>query len=199
MSEDSFNDLIVRVRARDPEAEAELFDRYVHRLIGLARKELRCLPPHKVDPESVANSVLGSFFIRFREGQFEFTNRESFWGLLALITLRKCGHRIDYWFGKIRDFRREEFSVSSPSPSAELGPTWEPLAREPTPLESAIARETVEQLMLKLNADERPILELLLKGCTPLEISRQVGRTEYKVRQVQELVQTLLIELLKDH
>ena len=53
MAEDSVPDLLVRWRAGDQQAAAELFRRYTHRLVALARSRLpACLTP-RVDPEDV--------------------------------------------------------------------------------------------------------------------------------------------------
>jgi hypothetical protein len=69
-ADDSFSDLMTRLRAGDPGAAAELFHRFQHRLIALARSRLDSRIRQKTDPESVVQSALGSFFLRERDGQF---------------------------------------------------------------------------------------------------------------------------------
>ena len=87
---DSFQELIEQLRAGDNAAATEVFNRFARRIVGLARQQLHAALRSKVDPEDVLQSVFRSFFNRQREGRFAIENWDSLWGLLALITVRKC-------------------------------------------------------------------------------------------------------------
>ncbi|MEY3459908.1 MAG: hypothetical protein RL215_3065, partial [Planctomycetota bacterium] len=116
-----FDDLMRRLTEGDEQAAAELFDRYARRLMGVARQRLGFVA-HKVDPESVVQSVMMSFFQRQREGRVELINWKSLWGLLSTITLRKCGHRVEFFLAARRNVGRE----NSPTlHSDDSLPTWE--------------------------------------------------------------------------
>ena len=62
--------------------------------------------------------------------------------------------------------------------------SWHAVARDPSPVEAAILAETVEQLMDRLDDRGRQILALSLQGCTPQEVSSQVGQSVRTVQRV---------------
>lgn len=186
----SFDDLMVQLRRSNQDAATELFDRFTNRLIALARTRLRSLPPQKEDPEDVANSALKSFFVRFRDDEFELNSWDGLWGLLARITLRKCGHRIEYHRAACRDVYRE--LSSQPAAGDESATFFEAIARDPSPSEAAVAVETVEGLMRPLEQRDREILALALQGFSSPEVSAQVGCTERTVRRVLERIRNRL-------
>jgi RNA polymerase sigma-70 factor (ECF subfamily) len=179
---DSFAEHQARLQARDDTAAQELFERFAGRLIALARSRFATALQHKVDPEDVVQSAYKSFFHRYDEGKFKLGGWDSLWGLLTVITLRKCAQRVAYYRAEARDPARE---VSAPP--TEAGESWrEPLGREPTPLEAVEFTETVEQLFAAMSEEDRPVLELSLQGHTTQEISERLGRAERTVRLLRE-------------
>jgi RNA polymerase sigma-70 factor (ECF subfamily) len=178
----SFPDFLARLHGGDDAAARELFGRFAHQLIALALRHIDAGLRHKVDPEDIVQSVYKSFFVRYGAGNLDVVNWNSLWGLLTLITMRKCAERAAYHRAECRDAARDV----SPPLEEEAAPWLEPLGREPTPLEAAVLSETVEQLFAGLDEDERPILELSLQGYTTREISEQLGRAERTVRLLRE-------------
>src|SRR5262245_42969931 len=86
---------IGRLQAGDPAAARPLWDRYFHRLVGLARKRLRDAPRRAVDEEDVALSAFDSFCRNAEAGRFpDLTDRTSLWRVLAILTLRKAAHHL---------------------------------------------------------------------------------------------------------
>src|SRR6516162_9245710 len=165
---DSFHEFLTRLRAKDGDAARELFRRFTGQLITLARRRLDGPLCHKVDSEDVVQSTYKSFFRRYDEGELDFVNWNSLWGLLTLITLRKCADRVAYHRAERRDAAREVSAPPGPDGAAALP---EALGREPTPHEAAVLTETVDRLLEGLGADERPIVELSLQGHSTREIS----------------------------
>src|SRR5262245_52754646 len=100
---DSFPKWMDRLRARDDDAARELFRRFTQQLIALARRQFHPALRHKVDPEDVVQSAYKSFFFRYGEGNLDVGNWDSLWGLLTLITLRKCADRVAYHRAERRD------------------------------------------------------------------------------------------------
>jgi RNA polymerase sigma-70 factor (ECF subfamily) len=190
--EASFDDLMARLRGGEQDAATQLFRQFGHRLIGLARGHLDRRLQTKVDPEDIVQSAFKSFFPRIAEGQFELENWESLWSLLVVITLRKCGRKVEMFHGAHRDVRKEVAPAGADDDSAA---SWEAIAREPTPSEAAILAETVEQVMQGLKDNERKILELRLQGFTAPEIGAQIGRSEYTVNWVLKRVRKRLKHL----
>jgi RNA polymerase sigma-70 factor (ECF subfamily) len=184
-AKDSFAEWLARLRARDDTAARELFDRFACQLIALARGRLAGALRHKVDPEDIVQSAYKSFFRSHGEGKVELESWNSLWGLLTLITLRKCADRAAYHRAECRDLAREA--------AAEPETPWpEAPGREPTPFEAVALGETVEQLLAALDEDERPILELSLQGYTTQEISARLGRAERTVRRLREQIRNRL-------
>src|SRR5260370_36540204 len=105
-ADDSFADLKTRLRGGDPSAAAEIFHRFQHRLIALAHSRLNALLRAKVAPESVVQSAFDSFFRGERAGKFVLSDWNSLWGLLAQITVWKCGNRNEHFLPACRDVRR---------------------------------------------------------------------------------------------
>jgi RNA polymerase sigma-70 factor (ECF subfamily) len=152
-------------------------------LVGLARQHLDARLAAKVDPEDVVQSAYKSFFVRQRTGGLEIGSWDGLWGVLTVITLRKCADRAAYYRTEKRDVTREV----APAPADASGPAMCDLAldREPRPDEAAVLAETVEGLFRAVDdPDERVILELSLQGFTAGEISEKLGRAERSVRRL---------------
>ncbi len=186
---DSFADLEQRLRAGDQHAATEVFRRFENRLIALARSELDAQVRRKEDPEDVVQSVYGSFFRRHHDGQFDLGTWDSLWSLLTVITVRKCLNRARRYRSQRRNVAGEVDLVTFDGAADGL---CEAIDREPTPLEAVVLRETVEQMMRGLDADDRAIIELNLQGFSAAEIAAQLGRSERTVRRVRERVKERL-------
>jgi RNA polymerase sigma-70 factor (ECF subfamily) len=164
--------------------------RFTRRLIGLARGHLDARLQHKIDPEDVVQSAFKSFFLRYGEGALGAEGWDGLWGLLTLITLRKCADRVRHLRAERRDISRE---AASPAEGAE--PWREAISREPSPEEAAVLAETVEQVLRGLDEKERPIFELSLQGYSAQEISESLGRAERSVRRLRERLRRQLERL----
>ena len=193
MSQDhSFDDLMARLRKGDDEVATRIFNRFGHQLIALARSRLGPQLRQKIDPEDVTQSVFRSFFAHQAAGELEYLRDwEGLWGMLVAFTLRKCGHRVEYFHAACRDVQRE---VSRHRPADQSGADWEGYTSEPTPTEAAMLTEMIEQVMSRLEGRQRQILTLCLQGVRVSEISAEVGcteRTVYRVLdRVKEMIQT---------
>jgi RNA polymerase sigma-70 factor (ECF subfamily) len=195
VEKDSFAEFMTRLQARDGEAARELFRRFTGQLIALARAQFGVGLKHRVDPEDVVQSAYKSFFFRYDGARnLEAVNWNSLWGLLTLITVRKCAERVAYHRAERRDVAREV----STAPPEDGGRGLETFSREPTPLEAAQLSETVDRLLDSLDEDERPVVELSLQGYTTREISQQLGRAERTVRLVREHVRKRLERMQRE-
>ena len=191
---DSFTEFLARLRDGDDAAARELFGRFAHQLIALTLRHIDAGLRHKVDPEDVVQSAFKSFFARYGDGNLDDVNGNSLWGLLTLITVRKCAERAAYHRAACRDAARE----ASPPREEETAPWLEPFGREPTPLEAAVLSETVAQLFAALDEQERPVLELSLQGYTTREISERLGRAERTVRLLREGIRDRLERMQRE-
>jgi RNA polymerase sigma-70 factor, ECF subfamily len=195
MSEDrSFDNLMARLRTGDNDAATKVFNRFANRLIELARRRLAPEVRQKLDPEDVLQSVFRSFFAHQAAGQITgLESWDSLWSWLAVITLRKCGKRTDYFFSERRDVHREV--PVEPCHDDESDSDNGTSSDEPTPSEAAMLTETVEQLMSRFEGRHREILSLILQGHAVREISLQVGCTERMVYRVLDRVKEMLEEM----
>lgn len=156
------------------------FDRYRRRLVGLARAHLGARLKGKVDAEDVVQSAYKSMLIRCGETAVAAEEWDALWGLLTLITIRKCADQARYYAADRRNLQRETEAVNS------AGQWIETPGREPTPDEAMALAETVEELLGGLQGKERTIVELCLQGYSTQEISQQTGRAERSVRRLRE-------------
>lgn len=175
--------------SRDPGAGATHddhridFERFSRQLIGLARKHLGARLQHKVDPEDVVQSAYKSLLLRYGEGALAAEGWQGLWGLLTIITVRKCADRARFHQAERRDVRREALAAGPDS-----SPWGEAVSREPTPDEAAVLSEVIEGLLCRLEGDERIMIEMSLQGFTTQEISERTGRAERSVRRLRERV-----------
>jgi RNA polymerase sigma-70 factor (ECF subfamily) len=191
-ADDSFGALMNRLRAGEEVAAAELFQRFAGRLIGLARSRLDRLVRQKVDPEDVLQSVFKSFFRRHREGDWDLTDWDSLWSLLARMTIRKCGRRAIHYQSQRRDVRRETAPAADQQESSFFR---EAINREPTPDEAAMLGEIIEQLLGELDDCHRDIIQLSLQGCSSAEIADQIDVTERTVQRILKHVRERIEQL----
>jgi RNA polymerase sigma-70 factor (ECF subfamily) len=187
----SFAGFVHRLGTGEDAAAREVFQRYTCRLLGLARRRLGALLRHRVDPEDVVQSAYKSFFRRAGAGKLEVGDWDGLWGLLALITLRKCADRAAYHTAECRDATREVVGIG------EGGVYWEAASREPTPPDAVLLTEAVLHLFQDLAEDERPVIELSLQGYSAQEISQELGRAERSVRRLRERVRKRLERLAR--
>jgi RNA polymerase sigma-70 factor (ECF subfamily) len=182
----SFADLMERVRRGDQDAARRIVDTFFRRLIGLARLRLEGPILTKEGPEDVVQSALASFFRRQASDPFELASWDSLWGLLSVITLRKCGHHVEYYLAQCRDIRREIGAADTMADDSTA--PWQAIAREPRPEEAVALRDTLGHLLEDMDQRERNIVQQTLEGYSVPQISRKVGRSEYLVRKVLDRV-----------
>lgn len=184
---DSFLELMKRLRSGEDGAAREVFVRFAGRLVGLARQHLGARLAQKLDPEDLVQSAYKSFFVRQRDGAFEIGDWDGLWGLLTVITLRKCADKAEHYGAGKRAVDREQAGGGG-TDSQPAG--WQMVVdSEPSPDEAAVLAETVEALFrATTDPDERAVLELSLQGYSAPEISEQLGRAERSVRRIRERI-----------
>ncbi|MDB5349247.1 MAG: sigma factor [Planctomycetota bacterium] len=184
---DESNELVAKLRARDRDAYRLIEAFYAKRLIGLARARLPARVAGKIEPEDVVQSVLKSFFIRSERGEFDQLNdAEGYWHLLAKITRRKCGHKVDLFRTERRDALREQ----------DVDAAWEAVARGPSAHEAVVLIESIEALGRDLESHEVRMLTLLLDGQKPSEIAERIGYSQRMVERFRERLRGRLTRML---
>ncbi len=187
-AEDSFADLMVRLRGGDEAAAAKVFHRFTNRLIGLARLHLDSRVRRKVDPEDVLQSVFRSFFLRHAQGEFDFQGWDDLWALLALLTARKCGR----WARRFHTAGRDVNAEVPAADTVEEPSAIEAFAADPSPSEVVMLAELVEQLVRDLGQANGAILTPALQGYSAVEIVTQLDRPRRTVYRVLEQIKARL-------
>jgi DNA-directed RNA polymerase specialized sigma24 family protein len=164
----------------DRDAAQRLWDRYIRRLVGLARHCLRAAPRRAADEEDVALSVFDSFFRRARTGGFSrLEDRNDLWQVLFLLTVRKAADLANH------ERRRKRggglvLSLSELDPAGAGGLA----GLEPTPDLAVQFAEECRRLLARLGDDRlRRVAVGKLEGYTNAEIAAELGCVEETVER----------------
>jgi RNA polymerase sigma-70 factor (ECF subfamily) len=171
--------------AGNQQAAQELFDRYVDRLVALARRRLNERMARRVDPEDIVQSVFRTFFARAREGRFAIEEQDDLCKLLYRLTVHKTLRQVHHHQAAKRNLNQE---VVRGLDRVECG---EPLDREPTPEAVTAFLDQMEHFLAQLQPQEREILEMRLHGFTTEEISARLGIYERKIYRIMERIREL--------
>ena len=147
-----FDEMIAKLQAGDDDGLQMLFERFSARLIGLASQHIASHLRHRLPPEDVVQSVFKSFIKRYRNNCLDIRSAEGIWGLLTVITVRKCADRIVHQRAACRDARREAAITVN---SEYTGTHYSFIDRQPSPLEASILSETLEQLFQGLDPEAK--------------------------------------------
>jgi RNA polymerase sigma-70 factor (ECF subfamily) len=182
---DSPSDLLARWQAGDKEAAAELFRRYVGRLVALARSRLSEKLAQRIDAEDVVQSAYRSFFAHARAGEYAVRHGGDLWQLLLSITLHKLHDQVKRHSAKKRSVN-QDVHFSSEDSLHGLQPHL--AAQEPSPVEALALVDEVQAVMQSLSPVHRRIVELRLQGHNVSEIAAETNRCPHTVRRVLEQV-----------
>jgi RNA polymerase sigma factor (sigma-70 family) len=181
-SNGSITDLLDRLKAGDPAAVEQLWQRYFRRLVGLARRRLRGAPGLDGYEEDVALSAFDSFCRCAEQGRFpRLLDRDSLWALLVIITVRKAAHLV-------RDQARQNGGgrpVSLPAAEEDEEALLRAMvSREPTAEEVTLMGETYQRLLEALpNEELRTVAVAKMEGYTNKEIAAHLGVVERTVKR----------------
>jgi RNA polymerase sigma factor (sigma-70 family) len=178
--------LVDRCRTGDPDAARELFERYVDRLVAVARRRLSQPVSSRVDPEDVVQSVFRTFFGRLKGGQFQLDQQNDLCKLLVRITVNKALRQVAYQKAAKRDPSQEAHSCDG-----EREHVLQLLARDPDPEEAVAFLDQLEHFLAQLTPDERRILEMRVQGYSNDDICKELGIYDRKIRRVLERIRGL--------
>jgi DNA-directed RNA polymerase specialized sigma24 family protein len=176
-SSGSVSHWIDQLKVGERDAARELWERYFHQLVRLARARLQGAARRVADEEDVALSAFDSFCRRAEEGLFpRLEDRDDLWRLLVTLTERKA-------IGLIRRERRqkrgggavldEEALAGSDGEGSGIDQVAAP---EPTPEFAALMAEECRRLLDELPSDElRSITVWKMQGDTTEEIAVRLG------------------------
>jgi RNA polymerase sigma factor (sigma-70 family) len=185
------------LKAGDSADIQRLWDRYFHRLVGLAGARLPRHARRDYDAEDVALSAFHSFCDRVGRGQFPgLDDRNDLWRLLSTITARKAINTIRHQTRQ----KRGGGQVLGESAVMGQGAVDEGMAqflsREPAPDEAAQFADDLERLLADLgNPTLRTIALHKLEGHTSEEIASHLGISARSVDRKLELIREVWAEM----
>jgi DNA-directed RNA polymerase specialized sigma24 family protein len=195
----SVSNWIGQVRQGEEQAAAQLWRRYFHRLVVLARTNLRGIPRRAADEEDVVLSAFDSFFRGAEQGHFpDLEDRDGLWRLLITLTVRKAAHLR-------RDERRQKRGGGAVLDQAALAgapggtPDHANLAwvvdEEPTPAFAVQVAEECERLLGSLpDSGLRSVAVSKMEGYTNQEIADRLGYCLSTVERRLQVIRRLWAE-----
>ncbi|MFP6765753.1 MAG: sigma-70 family RNA polymerase sigma factor [Planctomycetaceae bacterium] len=181
--------LLLDCQDGDESAAWTLYERYVKRLVGLARSRLSRKLTARVDAEDVVQSVYRSFFRNAQAGRYELEQSGDLWRLLASITVNKVRDQAKRHTQQKRTVDRESAINDSELPIESFGSL---IADEPSPEAAAMLIEEIGQVMTQLDKSQREILELRLQGHIVEDIAAAVHCSERTVRRKLDRIENFL-------
>jgi DNA-directed RNA polymerase specialized sigma24 family protein len=176
-----------QLTAGDQGAARHLWERYFHRLVGLARKKLGNFPRRAADEEDVALSAFKSFCRGAEQGRFpELTDRDNLWPLLVVLTARKAGDLIAHQNRQKRGGGavRGESGFHAPDAGEGSRGIEQILGQEPTPEFALQVADQYERLLTLLEDDQlRAVARWKVEGYTNAEIAGKLGIVERSVER----------------
>jgi RNA polymerase sigma factor (sigma-70 family) len=179
MIDDDSVALLDRYRSGEAEAAERLYERFVERLVNLARQNLSPRLARRIDPEDVVQSAYRSFFVHARAGEYTVTQSGELWKLLAKIAMHKLLRQAEFHTAAKRSIEREAGLPGEPRPEVVDLAT-----REPSPEQVVALADEMEDLLRPLRLDDRRVVELRLASHTIDEITATTGRPVRTVRRV---------------
>ena len=180
MADEDSVELLARWRDGDESAAQLLFERYVNRLVALARTKLSERMQRRVEAEDVVQSAYRSFFQKAGDHRYTIEQPGDLWKLLAAITVSKVRGQVEFHSAKKRAVYTEE-SMDETESGYRVSPLA--VADEPTPEDAALVVEELQNVMRRLDPMQRQILELALQNCDTEEISKRVHRSPRTIRR----------------
>jgi DNA-directed RNA polymerase specialized sigma24 family protein len=194
MQENSVSRLLDGLKEGDAADIQRLWDRYFHRLVGLAGSRLPGHTRRAYDEEDIALSAFQSFCDRAGRGQFpSLSDRDDLWRLLSTITTRKVIATIRH---ETRLKRGGGLVVGESAVANEEDATGggltQYLSREPTPEAAIHFADAYERLFARLDDPTlKSVAQLRLEGRSSEEIAAELGTTRRTVDRKLALVRAI--------
>ena len=162
----TFPNLMARLRQGDPRAAEDLCRHYESQLrlevqLRLRDPRLRRL----VDEADICQSVLRSFFVRARLGQYDVSEPGQLMRLLARMARNKVAAQARRHSAERRDFRRAEGLDGAASICA----------RDACPSQVVANAELLGKIRTRLSAEEQRMAELRVAGRSWAEVAQELG------------------------
>jgi RNA polymerase sigma-70 factor (ECF subfamily) len=165
--DESFVDLVRKVRAGDADASAELVRRYEPAIRIVVRGRLTDPGLRRLlDSMDICQSVFANFFVRATAGEFELDRPERLIHLLATMARNRVTDHALQQRAARRDYRRIERIPDDGARFVDTGPS---------PSDEVSGKELLEAFRSKLSAQERYLADERSRGRPWAEIAAEIG------------------------
>ena len=179
-----FAQLMERVRAGDPRAAQEVFDRYSEPIRRVVRRYLHQRLRTQYDSIDILQTVWASFF-QVPPERYTFETPEALISFLSQLAYNKV---VDVFRRRLMTGKHNvNRQVSLHEPARELDNILP--VRQPTPSQLAIAEEHWERIIQGQPPRVRQVLEMLRVGHTQREVADRFG---LHPKTIQRLLEKLL-------
>ncbi len=172
-------------------APQELYQRYVDRLVRLARKKLAGTRRREADEEDIAQHALASFFAGVGKGRFpELHDREDLWQVLFVLVDRKATDQKRRQFSQKRRPEVGESAIGAGNDGDSSVPgIAQRQGREPTPEDAEELIDALRGRLLRLDDPHlRQVALWKMEGWTNTEIAEKTGfSTRWVERRLSEI------------
>ena len=193
MATDSVTGWIDQLSGGDGEAAGLLWQHIGAQLQEFARQKLDVQTRRRYDENDAANSAFHSLCRGLSDGRLTAENRDSLWGLLAVITSRKISAQRRYWERQ----KRGGGAVRGESGFAEFGDAGIDAiaASQQAPDVLVEVTESCVQLLAALPEDTlKQIVLLKFQGSTNGEVAIELNCTQRTVERKLERIRRIWIE-----
>jgi len=189
ITDDSLALWISRLRGGDQAATERLWRVYFERMVLLARRKLRGASTTVRNEEDVALSAFKSFCLGIRQGRFpDNQGTINLWPLLVSLTINKSVDQLRYQ----NRLKRRGLPDASSHRASEPVLTDDLLSTEPTAESVAVAAETMDRLLDRLDRTGDPELKSIalasIEGESVTEIAKEMNCS---ARTVQRKLKTI--------
>jgi RNA polymerase sigma-70 factor (ECF subfamily) len=181
--------LIEQWQSGSETAAQQIFDKYVERLLVLARWHISEKLRSRIDPEDVVQSVFRTFFLRVRNDRFTFDEADDLFKLLTRITLHKTLRQVAFHRAARRNPAREAAKGND-----DQDQIMQILDTEPDPETVVAFTDQLKTFLTKFSPQEQEIIEMRLQGYTSEDIAQKLGTYDRKVRRILERVHAVALQ-----
>jgi RNA polymerase sigma factor (sigma-70 family) len=178
---------IERLKDNDPRAASALWERFVERMLAVARQRLGNASCRVADEEDVVLAAFERFHHGVRQGRFpRLCDREDLWAILFTLTTRHAARQV-------RDQQRDKRGGGDVRGDSALGAAAGELVDDAlTPAEALLLQESMARLLDALGDDSlRQIALARMEGYSNAEIAAQIGRSEVTVERRLRLIRAI--------
>ena len=183
------------------EAFAALWQRYIDRLLEVARTKLGGMPRRVANEDDIAQAVFASLHDAVQKGHYpDLNDRGDLWQILLNLAERKAIDWKRYMGRGHRDFRRTEGESAGGKMlnDSQTGAGMTNVAcPDPTPEVVAELRDQINHLLGKLPEDQRRIALQKLQSYTNEEIAAQSDFVPRTVERKLQMIRTTWSKLLE--